>query len=103
MILWHATPKKNLESIMFQGIKPCLGEIYFADNPAWAATFVAMRGEHQIVALPVDLSTREIKESFGCNPKIFKCKCYTYNKVVSPKKIKWENAREWNLLEVKHG
>lgn len=103
MRLWHATAKKNLESIMFQGIKPFLGEIYLADSAEWAATFIAMRGEHQIVAFPVDLPIRKIKESFDHNPNFFKCKCYTYNKAIPPRKIDWKHTKEWNLPEKKHG
>lgn len=97
MILWHATPKKNLESIMFQGIKPCLGEIYFTDNPAWAATFVAMRGIKEIVALPVELDIKDLKASYDHNSELFKCNCYVYHDNIPAEKIDWGNARKWDL------
>lgn len=56
--IYHATTWDKAKKIVHTSLKPHLGEIYFSDTPAGAATFLAIRGVpiNDIVALEIDTS-----------------------------------------------
>ena len=100
MILWHATDYQNIPNIMAKGIIPNrYNEVFFADNCASAMMFVAMRGHTHIVALPVEFKPAEVKESFDHSQEFYRCRAYTFNKLVEPTRIMWDKARKVNLEE----
>lgn len=85
---YHATPFKNLESIMDQGIlRGCDGVVYLADAKENAAKFIAIRGCKDILVCEVELNQANIEESFDHNEAFFKCKAYMYNEDINPLEI----------------
>lgn len=91
MILYHATPYRNLVDITLDGIKKSYDGVYFADSAKAAAGFVALRGETQVAVIPVE---NEVTESFDHNEAIFKhllqldsVKCFTYDQDVPAERL----------------
>lgn len=72
MILYHATPYRNLPRIIAGGLQTHFGEIYFADSVKAAALFVALRYEHKIAVIPMEFEEHEVRESFDHNENLLK-------------------------------
>lgn len=94
MILYHATPYRNLVDITLDGIKKSYDGVYFADSAKAAAGFVALRGETQVAVIPVEFEENEVTESFDHNEAIFKnllqldsVKCFTYDQDVPTERL----------------
>lgn len=75
---YHATPYKNLESIMLEGILASSydGVVYLTDRPEDAAKFVYMRGCTDILVLEVSLEEHLVDVSYDHNEKFWGCKAY---------------------------
>jgi len=97
MLLWHATNKKNLDSIMSSGLIANNFGVFLADNAQSAAAFVYARGINNIVAFPVESDGLDIIESFDHDPKIFRCRCFISNQDIPNNKIIWEKVLQWRL------
>lgn len=81
---YHATPYRNLESILDQGIfKGCDGVVYLADTKENAAKFIAIRGCFDILVCEVQLNEANVEESFDHSETFFKCKAYIYNEDIN--------------------
>lgn len=93
---FHATPYKNLESIIDQGIhRGWDGVVYLTDKREEALRFVAIRGCKDILVCEVELNEANIKESFDHNESFFKCKAYMYDEDINPAEI--TNAWRYNM------
>ena len=62
MILYHATPYRNLPRIIAGGLETRFGEIYFADSAKAAAGFVLLRGEYKIAVIELEFEDKEVGE-----------------------------------------
>ena len=81
---YHATPYKNLESILDQGIlRGYDGVVYLAKTKEDAVKFIAIRFEKDILVCEVQLNEANIKESFDHNESFFKCKAYMYDEDIN--------------------
>lgn len=94
MILYHATPYRNLPRIIAGGLETRFGGIYFADSAKAAAGFVLLRGEYKIAVIELEFEDKEVRESFDHNEnllkKLFKLnsvKCYTYEQDIPAHQI----------------
>lgn len=94
MILYHATPYRNLPRIIAGGLETRFGEIYFADSAKAAAGFVLLRNERKVAVIELEFEDKEVRESFDHNEAIFKqllqldsVKCYTFNKNIPAGRI----------------
>lgn len=96
MLLWHASPYSNLESIVNNGLLTSNGKIFFADKVESAVLFVYMKGEKHIIAFPVEFTEEEVNESFDHNVDVFKCRCYSvannipYSRVIEAEIMEYE-------------
>lgn len=98
ILLWHATERKNLESIMMDGLKCNIGEIYFSDTSKGACAFLYLRSIKNVIVLPVEFTIDEIEESFDHSPSFFESiKCFTVHKDIPNSRIIWNNALEYNF------
>lgn len=100
MILYHATPYRNLPRIIAGGLETRFEEIYFADSAKAAAGFVLLRGEYKIAVIELEFEDKEVRESFDHNETIFKklfqldgVKCYIYNKNISARRIDFDKVQ----------
>lgn len=85
---YHATPFKNLESIMDQGLcKGCDGVVYLTEKPEEAVRFVAIRGYREILVLGVNVEEDMVTESFDHSQAFFKCRAYAYPEDIRPEAI----------------
>lgn len=90
---YHATPSKNLLSIMSEGIKTgCDGVVYLAETREDALKFICIRCFEDIVIFEVKLSEDKVDETFDHSQQFFKCKAYGYAGNISRKAIQnvWE-------------
>ena len=77
MKYYHATHKKNLGSILIEGIKPGIdGCVYLCTTPVDAVKFLVVKAIKEIVVFEVDLDKKDILESFDHSEAFFKCKAY---------------------------
>ena len=96
MLLWHASPYSNIESILNNGLLTSNGKLFFADKVDSAVLFVYMKGEKHIVAFPVEFTEEEVKESFDHNVDTFKCRCFSvtknipYSRIIEDEIMKYE-------------
>lgn len=100
MILYHATPYRNLPRIVAGGLQTHFGEIYFADSVKAAAVFVALRYEHKIAVIPMEFEEHEVMESFDHNENLLKnlfkldsVKCYTYAHDIPSHRIDFDKVQ----------
>lgn len=97
MLLWHATDKKNFDSIMSTGLLAFDFGVFFIDNPTSAAVFVAVRGIKNIVAFPVEFEEDEVIESCDHSPDYFKCRSFYSPKDIPNHRIIIDKILEWKL------
>lgn len=86
---YHATPMKNLLSILNEGAitKGCDGVVYLCDTQSDAVKFVAIRGEKEILVCECEIDESLVSESFDHSEAFFKCKAYTYPEDISTDEI----------------
>lgn len=85
---YHATPSKNLLSIMRDGIKAgCDGVVYLAETREDALKFICIRCFEDIVIFEVKLPEDKVYETFDHSQQFFKCKAYGYAGNISEKAI----------------
>lgn len=76
---YHATPFKNLESILDQGIhKSCDGVVYLTTEPQDAVKFVAIKGCKEILVCKVEIEEDLVTETFDHSQAFFRCRAYGY-------------------------
>lgn len=96
MRLWHATKRKNFDSIMDNGLLPdFLGRVFFCEKPEHCIRFMRTNGvTGDILLLPVDFEEGEVEESFDHSKEFFKCNSYVFYGVVPAIRIAkcFENA-----------
>lgn len=98
---YHATPSKNLLSIIREGIKAgCDGVVYLAKTKEDALKFVCIRcfaNSENIVVLEVELPEDKVFETFDHNQQFFKCKAYGYTGNIPEKAI--QNIWEYRITD----
>lgn len=83
---YHATPMRNLVSILDNGLKVgCDGITYLAETKEDAYKFVVLRcwGE-EILVIEVELDENKVEETFDHNPNFFKCRAFGYPTLITP-------------------
>ena len=81
MTLYHATEKRNVFSILPNGLKAGFdGRVYFADSPENAMKFLIAKmrkgEEKEIAVIPVDIDDSKVNPSDDHNKQYFKCDAY---------------------------
>jgi len=95
---FHATPMKNLDSILESGVKVgCDGITYLAETKEEAYRFVALRCFEDILVVEVELDENKVEETFDHNPNFFKCKAFGYPELITPDEITnlWKFERKF--------
>jgi RNA:NAD 2'-phosphotransferase (TPT1/KptA family) len=91
--LYHSTLKKNLDSILENGLKTgCDGVIYFADSVQNALKFPIIRGKKVEDLIVIEIDTESIEKSkldysYDHSEAFFKCKAYIYPEVIPAETI----------------
>lgn len=88
IIMYHGTSMNNLASIATKGIKPSIeGIVYLTKKPEDAIKFPYIRGIKNILILKVKVDDSKVIETFDHNSNFFKCRCFGYEGIISPKQI----------------
>lgn len=83
MKFYHATPYKNLGSILNKGILPGVdGVVYLAKTKEAALKFLCIRCSSPILVIEVDLDEGKVKESFDHSFTFFKEKAFVYPELI---------------------
>lgn len=81
---YHATPFKNLTSVLDNGIRIGYdGITYLAENPDEAYRFIALRcWDDDILVIEVELEENKVEEIFDHNSNFWKCRAFGYTEVI---------------------
>lgn len=81
---YHATPFKNLYSILEEGLKVGYdGITYLAETPQDALKFICLRCFDDILVIEVELDETKVQETFDHSYAFFKCRAYGYNELIT--------------------
>lgn len=82
---YHATPLKNLISILDNGLRTGYdGITYLTENPDEAYRFVAVRcWDDDILVIEAELEESKVEETFDHNPNFWKCKAFGYTETIT--------------------
>lgn len=88
---YHATPYKNLGSILINGIQTGADKLlYLCDAPSDAVKFVAIRGYDKVLVAEIPESKLDKKyffESFDHSFEFFQCRAWAYSKTIESTSI----------------
>lgn len=80
---YHATDKKNIDSIISEGIKPGFdGMVYLCEIPEDACKFMLVHGYHEAAVFEVSLDENDVEESFDHSQAFFGCRAYMYKGII---------------------
>lgn len=88
MKFYHATPKRNLTSIVNEGLRPGFdGQVYLTKTIDDCVKFSFIRGDFTPVVIEVDLPESSVEESFDHSKGFFKCDCFVHEGRIDNTKI----------------
>lgn len=94
---YHATPMRNLDSILDEGIKVGYDKItYLAETKDEAYRFIVLRCLNEdILVIEVELDENKVEETFDHNFNFWKCKAFGYADTITPDKMTnfWKFAK----------
>lgn len=88
MKFYHATPYKNLGSILARGILPGVdGVVYLAETKEAALKFLCIRRASPILVIEVELGESKVSESFDHSYAFFKERAFVYPELIPADKL----------------